>query len=241
MTVHVLPGDSLVEEFRKTKLDGDMIVCREALISGDVDAGSLPEFWDQRARFISTAYSEDAIEYHEKVADELARLLDLDEGTEVNLWFEYELFCSVNMWFCLWLLKETGAEIYRVEPSVLKTEDRWKGFGRLDADDLQKCFDGRKKLTSDDIILGANLWNAYRRNDHTRLRELSNTHSAAFPYLKEVCQAAIDKDVRPLEILQKIRADGFETFPEIFPEFVDRAGEYGFGDVQIKYLLEKIT
>ncbi len=241
MKVNVLPGDATAAEFRKTKIDGDVIVCRECLISGDVDADALPEFWEQRARFILSAFGEDDIEYHERVADELAKLIDLKEGTEVNLWFEYELFCSVNMWFCLYLLQETGAEIYRVHPLVLKTDNRWKGFGGLDPAALATCFEGRKALTSEDVALGTDLWNAYRHNDHTRLRELSKVNSNSFPYLKEVCEAAIDKETRPLEILQDIRAEGFKTFPEIFPEFVDRAGQYGFGDVQIKYLLEKIT
>lgn len=241
MTLHVLPGDAQVEEFRKTNIEGRVIVCREALITGDVDADSLPEFWDQRARFISSAFEEDVIEYHEKVAGELARLLDLPRGTEVNLWFEYELFCSVNLWFCLYLLQDTEAEVYRVEPTVRERDDRWKGFGGLGAEELTACFEGRKKLAADDIAHGVNLWNAYRHNDHPRLAELSNTNSGTFPYLKEACEAAINKDARPLEILRDIRADGFETFPEIFPEFVSRAGEYGFGDVQIKFMLEKIT
>lgn len=241
MKVHVLAGDSLAGEFRKTNLDGGVIVCRECLISGDVNAESLPEFWEQRARFILSAFGEDEIDYHEKVADELAKLLDLDEGTEVNLWFEYELFCSVNMWFCLWLLKETGSEIFRVEPIVLETEDRWKGFGKLGADDLEKCFAGRKKFTPADIALGADLWDAYRHADSSHMEELSHADSICFPYLAEVCEAAIDKDERPLQILNDIRSDGFEIFPEIFPEFVSRAGEYGFGDLQIKYLLEKLT
>ncbi len=240
MKAHVLPGDSLRPEFEKTNLDGDIIVCRECLISGDVDADSLPEFWDQRARFILSA-GEDEIEYHEKVADELARLLDIPEGAQVNLWFEYELFCSVNMWFCLYLLQETGAEIYRVEPRVLKADDRWKGFGGLDSEALTTCFKGRNKLTPEDVALGADLWNAYRHNDHARLQGLSKANSANFPYLEEVCGAAIDKETRPLEILRDIHAEGFNTFPEIFPEFVSRAGIYGFGDVQIKYLLEKLT
>lgn len=241
MKTHVLPGDATAAEFRNTNIEGDVIVCREALISGDVDADSLPEFWDQRARFILSAFGEDEIEYHEKVADELAKLVDLPEGTEVNLWFEYELFCSVNMWFCVYLLQETDAEVYRVEPLVLKPEDRWNGFGKLHANELEKCFEGRKKLAPEDVTLGTNLWSAYRHNDPLRLRELSKANSANFPYLEEVCEAAINKETRPLEILQDIRADGFKTFPEIFPEFVSRAGEYGFGDVQIKYMLEKLT
>ncbi|MGB7207363.1 MAG: DUF1835 domain-containing protein [Pyrinomonadaceae bacterium] len=241
MNFHVMPGDSTEAEFRKANIEGDVIVCRECLISGDIDAESLPEFWEQRARFILSAFGEDEIEYHEKVADELAKLIDLPDGTEVNLWFEYELFCSVNMWFCLYLLHEADAEIYRVEPIVLKPEDRWKGFGGLDARELKMCFEGRKKLTPEDVTLGANLWNAYRHNDHSRLLELSKVNTAHFPYLEEVCEAAINKETRPLEILQYIRADGFKTFSEIFPEFVSRAGEYGFGDVQIKYMLEKLT
>ena len=241
MKVHVLPGDATLAEFRKTKIEGDVVVCREALISGDVDAESLPEFWEQRARFILSAFGEDEIEYHEKVADELAKLIEMPEGAEVSLWFEYELFCSVNMWFCLYLLQDTGAEIYRVEPLVLTLEDRWKGFGGLGAEELRTCFEGRKKLTPEDLALGANLWNAYRRNDHEHLRENSKTNPANFPYLNEVCEAAINKEERPLEILQGIRADGFKTFPEIFPEFVSRAGEYGFGDVQTRYMLEKLT
>ncbi len=241
MRLHVLPGDAQVEEFRKTGIDGDVIVCRETLITGDVDADSLPEFWEQRARFILSAFGEDEIEYHEKVGDELARLIDLPDYAEVNLWFEYELFCSVNLWFCLYLLQDSGAEVYRVEPLVRGLDDRWKGFGGFGAEELNTCFEGRRRLTPGDVSLGAELWNAYRKSDHARLRELSNTDSANFPYLKEACEAAINKDTRPIEILREIRADGFDAFPEIFPEFVNRAGEYGFGDVQIKYMLEKIT
>ncbi|MEO7673714.1 MAG: DUF1835 domain-containing protein [Pyrinomonadaceae bacterium] len=241
MKVHVLPGDATAAEFRLANVDGDVIVCRECLIAGDVDADSLPEFWDQRARFILSAFGEDVIEYHEKVADDLARLIDLPKGAEVNLWFEYELFCSVNFWFCLYLLQDTGAEIYRVEPLVRTWEDRWKGFGALGAEDLGSCFEGRKKLTSEDVALGANLWNAYRHNDHKHLREISKTNPANFPYLNEICEAAINKEERPIEILREIRADGFKTFPEIFPEFVSRAGEYGFGDVQIRNMLDKLT
>lgn len=241
MKLHVLPGDSLAEEFRKTELKGDVVICRECLISGDVNAESLPEFWEQRSRFILSAFGEDEIEYHEKVADELVKLIDLPEGTEVNLWFEYELFCSVNLWFCIYLLQDTEAEIYRIEPLILPVEERWKGFGGLDASELKKCFEGRTKLSGDDIRLGVSLWRAYSRNDHLRLNKLSKANAENFPYLEEACESAINKETRPLEILSDIRADGFETLPEIFPEFVNRAGEYGFGDGQIKYLLERIT
>ena len=36
MIYQVLPGDSLVEGFHKTDIVGEVIVCRECLIVGDV-------------------------------------------------------------------------------------------------------------------------------------------------------------------------------------------------------------
>jgi hypothetical protein len=238
MIYHVLPGDSLVQEFQKTNIEGEVIVCRECLIVGDIDAETLPEFWQQRARFILSEYAEDEIEYHDRVADELAKLLDIDPEDEVNLWFEYELFCSVNMWFCVWLLSETGARVYRVEPIVRSDADKWLGFGTLTSDDLKTCFNARTEFTAEDIALGANLWNAYRRGDDTKLTELATSTSACFPHLREICEAAIEKETRPAEIIAEIQFEGKTEFEDIFPEFTKRAGVYGFGDLQVKRLLQ---
>src|SRR5947209_611738 len=111
MIYHVLPGDAQVDEFAKTKLGGKVIVCREVLATGPVDAPDLDQFWRERAHFILGEYQEDEITYHESVANELSQIVDVTVDDEVNLWFEYELFCSVNMWFCLYLLEPTEAAI----------------------------------------------------------------------------------------------------------------------------------
>jgi hypothetical protein len=241
MVMHVLPGDSLVEEFRKTNIGGDVIVCREALISGPIDADSLDEFWQRRARFILSEYGEDEIEYHEKTAAGLNKLTELESDDEVNLWFEYELFCSVNLWFCLSLLNETGATIYRVEPIGLDEDKRWDGFGHYVADDLKACFEMRHKLTQSDAYLGAQLWNAYRQKDVLKLKELAKTDNAAFPCLSEVVAAANEQDIQPLEILRTITSKGEADFGKIFSEFKKRAGVYGFGDLQVQRLLDHIS
>jgi len=238
MTVHVLPGDSLAGEFRKTGIEGEVIVCRDAMIVGPVDGETPFEFWDQRARFILAEYGEDEILYHERVADEIEKLSDVDAEEEVNLWFEYELFCSVNMWFCLSLIAATGAKVYRVEPVVLSREDRWNGFGTLEPAELQTCFKSRTAFTSEDIALGTALWNAYRTEDHARLTSLSSTASACFPYLSKVCEAAVDKATRPSEIIAELQFEGLTEFDDIFVQFTKRAGVYGFGDLQLKRILD---
>ena len=240
MIYHVLPGDAVAAEFKKSNIDGEVIVCREAFVAGPLDGENLEEFWEQRAKFILTEYGEDEIEYHERVADPLSRLADLTGEDEVSLWFEYELFCSVHFWFCLWLLKETGATVFRVEPIGLDVIDRWDGFGKFTADDLKACFALRTAMTEDDIEMGASLWDAYRHKNHTALVELAKTDSLGFPYLKEVASAAIAEDIEPIEVLRAITGGGETDFAKIFVEFKKRAGVYGYGDLQVERLLGRL-
>jgi len=240
MIYHVLPGDSLVKEFEKLDVDGTKIVFREALIAGPIDAANLEDFWNQRAHFVLAEYGEDEIVYHETVANELSILLDVSSEDEVNLWFEYELFCSVNLWFVLSLLVDTGAVVYRIRPSSLGFEDRWKGFGASDADALRDYFGGREKISTDDIKLGEDLWTAYSTQELTTLLQLGKTDNPRFPYLTEVCEAAAKQKSLPLEILKEITVSGEKDFVAIFRQFQARAGVYGLGDLQVSRLLDQM-
>jgi hypothetical protein len=69
------------------------------------------------------------------------------------------------------------------------------------------------------------------------MEKLSRVVSPAFPYLEELCAAAINKNSRPAEIVQEIHAEGITSFNELFPEFRRRAGIYGYGDSQVRRLL----
>ncbi len=240
MILHVLPGDSLTAEFTKTSIDGEVIVCRECLVTGDVSGRTLDEFWDRRANFIAVEYGGDPIEYQENVAYELERLIGLSEKDEVNLWFEYELFCHANMWFCLDLLNGTEASVFRVAPVNASPDDVWKGFGILDAAALSECFDARTKFTGEDIETGSALWRAFSKRDADKLAELGEYRSPSFPFLKEVCEAAARIDSRPAEIVRELKADGLDRIETVFPEFQKRAGVYGFGDLQVERLLEQV-
>ena len=241
MILHVLPGDSLVETFKASGIEGDIAVCRECLVEGDVTGETLPEFWDNRARFLAGQYGEAADDYHETVVREFAKLTALQSGSEINLWFEYELFCQTNMWFCLSLLETSTADVFRVAPVTRSADDIWEGFGRMGPDDLRACFAKRIRLTEDDIELGVNLWSAYRDEDSKRLAELSTQKSRVFPKLKDVAAAAIEKELLPLQILDEIVQEGKSNFSDIFVEFRSRAGVYGYGDTQVKNLLAKIS
>lgn len=240
MKFHVLPGDNLAEIFKDASIEGEIIVCRECLIVGEVKAEDLKSFWQARAEFISAEYGEVKSVYQQTVVAEFEKLQNLRINSEINLWFEYELFCQVNMWFCLSLLKEKPLEVYRVLPVVRNEKDIWKGFSNLDKEDLENCFEKRIKLNKNEITLGANLWSAYQNKDFRRLTKLGETESECFPKLREVCQAEIEKSHRPQKALKDIISTGETDFGVVFQRFTEKQGIYGFGDLQIKKMYQEV-
>jgi hypothetical protein len=221
----------------KTGHEVKVVNCREAFVDGDVRADSVDELLQVRENFWTAQNAEGAGDYRSRVASEFDKLRDLPAGTEVNLWFEYELFCHVNLWFCVWLLRDSSVDLFRVAPEVLNESEIWDGFGKMYAGDLKRCFLKRVKFTESDRALGAELWEAYSQRDHTRLRELSLMESSCFPYLKEACEAEIDKDFRPKQILEELQREGVEDFGKMFAAFREKAGVYGYGDDQVRRIL----
>jgi hypothetical protein len=242
MIYHVLPGDAQVEAFKASGIGGEMLVCREALMYGPIDAPDLDSFWRERAQFIVSEYGEDEIAYHENVADPLTRLQDAGPDDEVALWFEYELFCSVNMWFCLSLLRDTGATVYRVEPLGRDVEDRWDGFGEFSGEEMKAAFELRTRLSTEQVHLAAELWEAYRSKDHLALKRLAEKcDTDCFPYLREIVAAAAEQDIQPREVVKEIVLGlGSKELKDVFPEFKKRAGVYGYGNVQVQQLIDQL-
>lgn len=240
MVMHVLPGDATAADLAAAGIGGETVVCREALVDGNIKAKNLDEFWKLRERFITGEYGGSERSYRESVVEEFERLHKVPAGAEVNLWFEYELFCSVNMWFCIDLLSDADAKVFRVAPSVRTGEEKWKGFGKMSAGDLRRCFAERTELNAADMELGKALWQAFANDELETLDRLGDTRSECFPYLREVCTAAMQRSFRPREILKEITSNGPMDFNEIFAEFSVHAGVYGFGDSQVRGILKEL-
>ncbi|MEP6923965.1 MAG: DUF1835 domain-containing protein [Pyrinomonadaceae bacterium] len=240
MQIHLLTGDSLAEKFFKLDVSCEIIVSRECLIEGSLEGATLAEFWQTRARFIESAYGADENSFNQNVKTEYQKLLALGPQDEANLWFEYDLFCQVNMWFALYLLSQSKIkDVYRVAPTMRTQNDLWKGFGNLDEQQLRECLAHKIKFQKDDITLGKNLWQAYKNDNLIELKRLSEVESNCFPYLKEVCKAQIERkqERRPENSLKEIAANGVTDFHELFARFSEKEGIYGFGDSQVKRIL----
>lgn len=247
MTYHILNGDMLSGQLKQTTIEGEQIICRECLVVGEVTGHTLAQFWESRARYISSMYNTTAEEYYNKCVRELTQINKLPEGSDICLWFEDDLFCQVNMWFVVSLLRSRPAKdrIFRVFPITHKQADHWQGFGGSDASMLEQAYRSKVLCTTEDMELADALWTAYRTADFEKLRTLSRNSSPCFRHLEAVCQAHIDRFPtdqslpRPDNEVKDIIAHVSADFKVVFSEFSARLGVYGFGDAQVKDIYDR--
>jgi hypothetical protein len=246
MVYHILNGDALIDRFLSSGISGEKIVARECLIEGSLEGDTLPDFWKIRAAFIFEQYADEAL-YFQNVVSEFDKLLSAPEGSEFNLWFGYDLFCRANMWFVIHLIQSLAVrkKVFLVYPSFLASADIWHDFGTAGTDELKIAFKNRVLCSENDLKLGDDLWDAYKKHDLTKLEALSKSNSPAFPYLEEVCRAHIDRfppggKGRPERVLQDIISHSATDFYSVFEEFSKREGVYGFGDLQVKRIYDQL-
>ena len=246
MVYNVLNGDALAYSFPEAQILGQVVVVREALIEGDLAGKSLDDFWKYRAKF----HESSEVEYHRQVVKEFEKIIGAPDNSEFNLWFEYDLFCQVNLWFVLSLLNALPItkKVYAVYTSHLDKTSKsfWNGFGPANSDELNFCFVNRLLLTEIDLQVGRDLWNAYKDDDHEELALLSKNHSPSFPYLHEVVNAHIERfsadgtKGRPEKVIEDIIKNISLDFNKVLKEFWKRESIYGFGDTQVRRLYEKV-
>ncbi|GLU54614.1 DUF1835 domain-containing protein [Dyadobacter frigoris] len=243
-TFHILNGDALLDNFPSELLTGEIIIARECLIDGPVGGATPEQFWETRAGFIQETYGEEKEAYFEEVVTEFEKIKAIPANSEVNFWFEDDLFCQVNFWFCVSLLMPVAhaIKVFVIKPPLIDQQPDWRGFGPMDRHTLAEAYLNKQELSPADLSLLANLWDAYKNDNREKFGELVLVKSENFPFLNQVIQAQLDrKDNRPENVLKQIMTEKETTdFKTIFQEFGKREGIYGFGDWQVEKLLEKI-
>ncbi len=184
------------------------------------------------------------------VVKEFEKLINAPDNSEFNLWFEYDLFCQVNMWFVISIVNSLpiNKKIFAVYSSHLDRTSKhfWNGYGLVNSADLRFCLANRTPLENVDLRLGQDLWMAYKTGNSEKLMGLSNNQTPAFPYLRDVVKAQVDRfprdgtKGRPEKVLEDITENVSTNFGEVFKEFWRRESIYGFGDVQLKHLYDRV-
>jgi hypothetical protein len=244
MTYNILNGDALAYSFGEAGIAGEIVSTREALIDGSLAGDTLDEFWQNRANSLGISLEE----YQSYSVSEFNKILGAPDNSTFNLWFGYDLFCQANVWFVLSLIDSLAInkEVYMVYPTFLAEADIWKEFGRANSDDLRISFANKVRFEKEDFQLARELWQAYKNQDLLTLTQLAERESICFPYLREAIQAHIDRFAvdgalsRPERVLTDILQKGETDFYKVFGKFSEQEGIYGFGDLQLKPIYDKL-
>ncbi len=247
---HILNGDALKDQFPET-IAGEQIIMRECLVDGPIiytpDANSLSKFYQIRASFLNENYEVGSSIYHNTSMSEIERIREIPEQSEVYLWFEDDLFCQINLWFVCFLLTQKDAlKISLVRPALVYSNKKLPktymqhGFGGLDSPLLESAFHNALLLSHQATLLFAKLWKAYATNNKIELLEISAQLEIEHEFITAAASACLGLwEGHPTQLLKEIKRDlATSDFGKIFKRFKQLGAIYGFGDVQVKRILD---
>jgi len=249
-TLHILNGDATLHSFEQTGLDGDIMVWREVLSQGPIEENiASGSFWKHRSEWISKGFGESPDVYEEKVINQLSKLSD--PYREINLWFEYDLHCHVNMLGVIMMLRKqtnlSGGAIFLICPGSYPGIENFKGMGELNGDQLEYLYDNiRIQLGEPDYYIAAEAWKHYTANNIEALNQWlhENNYWANLHFLKDALLAHVKRStLNPNglnhieQTLLDIYQSGTHDKTAIYNAFWQTHSIYGMGDMEIDIYL----
>ena len=260
-TLHILNGDSTLRGFEQTGLDGDTLVWREVLSEGPLEENiSSGNFWQARSEWICETFNETPEEYETKMLNQLDKLAEPYD--EINLWFEFDLHCQINMLGVMNLLKQkadlSDPAIYLICPADFPgpkdsdgDKENFRGMGELTGEELNYLYDNiRVRLNEIDFIIAAEVWKIYVTHNAEKLNDYINktTFWASMHLLKPALEAQIKRlrvNENGLNHIEQQLLDiynyGIKTRHDIYLKFCGTEKIYGMGDREIDIYLRRLN
>lgn len=249
--LHIVNGDVTADLLKKGGVEGDVAVWREMLCEGPtVFPVGDDSFWDIRSKHFADTYGITDYEPHFRPQFDL--IAEHAKYAETVLWFEYDLFCQINMLAVLHYLNATqkpGEKISLVCVGKQNDSDEMLGLGEIEPKEFKALMFLRTQLVSETLAYAAKAWEAYCADDITKLLpfiyQASNSNfeylpSALSVHLKRFPSTANglnDIEQTMLQLIDK----GQLTDGQLVRELLQWQTWYGFGDMQYFHYLKELS
>ncbi len=249
--LHITNGDVTTEILNNLNIEGEIITWREMLCEGKTttDVGS-EDFWKTRFDFFSNVYQVTKKTFIDFTLKEYRNLCKQNQD-EIILWFDYDLFCQVNMLAVVsWLKKyRKGRKITIVQAGASDNYDKLVGFGHLSKEELINLYQNRTQLSQDDIEYADYIWQLYCSDSPLRLETVHKFNpSSPFIYLSDAISAhlkrfpSVENGLNKIEnnILQAAYQTDLKSENELVRKLLTEQEVYGFGDIQYKNKIKEL-
>ncbi|MGB5509790.1 DUF1835 domain-containing protein [Robiginitalea sp.] len=249
--LHITNGDFFTQRLKNLKFKGEIITWREMLCEGKTETSVGSEaFWKTRFEFLHKNYNISKSWFVEKTLKEYRSLCNHKQQDEIILWFEYDLFCQINMLAVISWLKthRRHVQISLVCSGYEDDSKRLYGLNELNDDQIQSHFKSRVALSQNDIEYADYVWQLYCSDNPIRLENLSDFDLYQFDYLEDALKAhlrrfpAIKNGLNEIEnrVLQVAAEGGASSKKELMGTLLQNQGWYGFGDTQYQRILKNL-
>jgi hypothetical protein len=248
-TLHITNGSSLTNYLLELNISGDFLTWQEMLCEGptEIKIDTL-SFINKRKAFLNTFYD---IEFNDiEYQFEIKKLNNLEDFTEIVLWFEYDLFCHLNLVAVISLLlqKHVTLPIYLVCSGRIIGEKNLKALTELSSGQISNHLNTKVKLTEEDLDLAQTVWKTYCGKDHNLLKHYI-TKKSTFKYLSNCLKAHLERfpdlnsglDNLESNILTIIRDQHIKSKHHLLGYALNYQGYYGFGDIQLSRIINKLS
>lgn len=249
--LHITNGDIFTQKLEKLQLKGEIITWREMLCEGKTETNVGSEsFWKTRFEFLHKNYKVSKSWFVEKTLKEYRSLCNHKQQDQIILWFEYDLFCQVNMLAVISWLKtyRRHAEICLICSGKEDDSNKLYGLSELSDERLLVLYENRTLLSQSDIEYADYVWQLYCSDNPIRLENLTDFDEYQFPYLSDSIQAHLKRFPTIKNGLNAVENKILEISAEQKPKTkkilmnlaLENQGFYGFGDIQYERVVTNL-
>ena len=247
-TLHITNGSVLTNYLVELEFPGEILTWEELLCEGPtIEHINSEEFLDIRQKFLREFYQ---IEVDlNKVEQDINVLNNTEDFSEIILWFEYDLFCHINLIGVINLIiqKKINLPLYLVCSGRIHGVNELKGLAELSASQLKAHYKARVRLTADDKDLARTIWQLYNGKDHNLIKPYIVKHSS-FEYLSNCLKAHLQRfpntenglSELELNILRIINCRDIHSKNHLLGYALNFQGFYGYGDMQFERIIERL-
>ncbi|GAA4296925.1 DUF1835 domain-containing protein [Aestuariibaculum suncheonense] len=247
-SLHITNGTVLTNRLNELNIEGQKLTWQEMLCEGPTIEQVYSEaFYELRKEFFDEFYHIDL--ETDKIKSALDILNHTKDFTEIILWFEYDLFCHINMVAVISLIqqKKIKLPLYLVCSGRVRRSKNMKGLSELTTGQLLKHYNDKIKLNHDDIDLARNIWSIYCGKDHNLLKPYILKNSS-FEYLSSCLKAHLERfpatkdGLNNLErnILQIVRDVNVNSINHLLGYALHFQGFYGYSDLQLMRIIQNL-
>ena len=249
--LHITNGDSFTQRLKKLNLKGDIITWREMLCEGKTETNVGSEsFWKTRFDFLHKHYNVSKSWFVEKTLKEYRSLCNHKQQDQIILWFEYDLFCQINMLAVISWLKthRRYADISLVCSGKEDQSDKLYGLNELNDEQLLGLYKNRIHLSQNDIEYADYVWQLYCSDNPIRLENLIDFENYQYTYLSDAIKTHLKRfptiknglneiENRILELSLKEKPTSKKA---LLGTILGNQGYYGFGDTQFERVITNL-